>query len=33
MRIKEGDPHFTTLTEFDRFYIALHNISERVKAE
>ena len=33
MRIKERDPHFTTLTEFDRFYIALHNISERVKAE
>ena len=33
MRIKEGEPFLTTLTAFDRFYIALHNISERVKAE
>ena len=33
MRIKEGDPHFTTLTDFDRFYIALHNVAERIKAE
>ena len=33
MRIKEGDPYFATLTEFDRFYIALHNVAERIKAE
>ena len=33
MRIKEGDPFLTTLTEFDRFYIALHNVAERIKAE
>ena len=33
MRIKEGDPFLTTLTEFDRFYIALHNVAERIKVE
>ncbi len=33
MMIKEGDPSFTTLTEFDRFYIALHSVVERIKAE
>ena len=33
MRIKEGDPFLTTLTELDRFYIALHNVAERKKAE
>ena len=33
LRIKEGDPFLTTLTEFDRFYIALHNVAERIKAE
>ena len=33
MRIKEGEPSFITLTEFDRFYIALHNVAERIKAE
>ena len=33
LRIKEGDPPFITLTEFDRFYIALHNVAARVKAE
>ena len=33
MRIKEGDPSFTTLTDFDRFYIALHSVAERIKAE
>ena len=33
MRIKEGDPSFITLTEFDRFYIAIHNVAERAKAE
>ena len=33
MRIKEGDPPFTTLTVFDRFYIAINNVAERAKAE
>ena len=29
MRIKEGEPYFTTLTKFDRFCIALHSVAER----
>ncbi len=33
MRIKEGEPSFATLTVFDRFYIALHSVVERIKAE
>ena len=33
MRIKEGEPSFITLTEFDRFYIVLHSVEERAKAE
>ena len=33
MRIKEGEPSFATLTVFDRFYIALHSVAERIKAE
>jgi bifunctional DNA-binding transcriptional regulator/antitoxin component of YhaV-PrlF toxin-antitoxin module len=33
MRIKEGEPSLATLTEFDRFYIALHSVAERIKAE
>ena len=33
LRIKEGEPPFTTLTVFDRFYIAIHNVAERIKAE
>ena len=33
MRIKEGDPPFTTLTEFDKFSIAIHSVAERIKAE
>ena len=33
MRIKEWDPSFGTLTEFDRFYIAIHSIAERIEAE
>ena len=33
MRIREGDPSFTTLTVFDRFYIALHSVAEKIKAE
>ena len=33
MRIKEGEPSFATLTDFDRFYIALHNVVKRIKVE
>ena len=33
MRIKEGDPSFTKLKEFDGFYIAIHSVIERIKAE
>ena len=33
MRIKEGEPSFMTLTVFDRFYIALHNVTERTNVE
>ena len=33
MRIREGDPFFATLTDFDRFYIALHSVAERTKVE
>ena len=33
MRIKEGDPFLTTLTKFDRFYIAIQSVVERIKAE
>ena len=33
MRNKEGDPPFTTLTEFDKFYLAIHSVVERAKAE
>ena len=32
MRIREGDPLLTTLTKFDRFYFAIHSLSERIKA-
>ena len=31
MRIKEGEPFLTTLTAFDRFYIAVHSLVERYK--
>ena len=33
MRIREGDPPFTTLTVFDRFCISIHNVWERCKIE
>ena len=33
MRIKEGEPSFITLTDFDRFCISLHSVEERAKAE
>ncbi len=31
MRIREGDPLLTTLTLFDRFCWAIHNVVERYK--
>ena len=33
LRIKGGDPPFIALTEFDWFYIAMHNVAEESKAE
>ena len=30
MRIREGDPSLTTLTPFDKFCWAIHNIEERI---
>ena len=33
MRIREGDPPFTTLTEFDRFCAAVHKIAQRITAQ
>jgi len=33
MRIKEGDPSFATLTDFDRFYVSVHSVAERTKVE
>ncbi len=33
MRINEREPYFTTLTEFDRFYVAMHSVSKRAKAK
>jgi bifunctional DNA-binding transcriptional regulator/antitoxin component of YhaV-PrlF toxin-antitoxin module len=33
MRIREGDPSQNTLTQFDRFYIAIHSLARRIKAE
>ena len=32
MRIREGDPLLTTLTDFDRFYLAIHRVVKRYKA-
>ena len=32
LRIKEGDPPFTTLTVFDRFCMAIHSVYKRTKA-
>ena len=29
MRIREGDPLLTTLTQFDKFYFAIHSIANR----
>ena len=32
MRIREGDPLLTTLTDFDKFFFAIHSVVERMKA-
>ena len=32
LRIREGDPLLTTLTDCDKFYLAIHSIVERTKA-
>ena len=29
LRIREGEPSLTTLTQFDRFCIAIHSVVER----
>ena len=33
MRIKEGDPSFSTLTPFDRFCWSIHRVAERAADE
>ena len=33
MRIREGDPLLTTLTDSGRFYWAIHSLAERIKSE
>ncbi|MBE6573188.1 MAG: AbrB/MazE/SpoVT family DNA-binding domain-containing protein [Ruminococcaceae bacterium] len=33
MRIREGDPSYTTLTPIDKFCIAIHSIAQRITAE
>ena len=30
MRIREGDPFFTTLTDFDRFCVLVHSLFDRI---
>ncbi|MBQ4601826.1 MAG: AbrB/MazE/SpoVT family DNA-binding domain-containing protein [Clostridia bacterium] len=32
MRIREGEPLYTTLTLFDRFCLAIHSMVKRAKA-
>ena len=33
LRIREGDPSYTTLTPIDRFCVAIHSFAQRVTAE
>ena len=33
MRIREGDPSHITLTQFDRFCVAVHKIAQRITAQ
>ena len=32
LKIREGDPSYTTLTPIDRFCMAIHSLVERYKA-
>ena len=32
LRLNEGDPLLTTLTDFDKFCFAIHSVVERMKA-
>ena len=32
LKIREGDPSYTTLTPIDRFCIAIHSVMERIQA-
>ena len=32
MRIREGDPSHTTLTDFDKFCLTIHSVVKRAKA-
>ena len=33
LKIREGDPSYTTLTPFDRFCMAIHSLIQRISAE
>ena len=33
LRIREGDPSYTTLTPFDKFCWAIHSLAQRIPAE
>ena len=33
LRIREGDPSHTTLTQFDKFYFGVHSFLERATTE
>ena len=33
LRIREGDPLLTTLTPFDKFYLAIHSVVDRYKEQ
>ena len=33
LKIREGDPAQTTLTNFDRFCLAIHSLAQRIPAQ
>ena len=33
LKIREGDPSYTTLTPFDRFCVDIHSLAQRITAE
>jgi bifunctional DNA-binding transcriptional regulator/antitoxin component of YhaV-PrlF toxin-antitoxin module len=33
LRIREGDPSYTTLTPIDRFFWAIHSLMQRITAQ